>query len=373
MEPDFNSRSTFIKCFVAIAVIAVSLCILLLGDFKIDIEDESSGEFTEDEVSSEESSEVIEFTPSIDTEGLVYIPGTYTAKAAGISSDVQVTCTFDENGFTSIDLDVSGETDGIGADIGEEMMNQFLEAQSADVDGVSGATITSNALKEALENCIIQAAGLEETPEAETDIALQDSESQESAANNESGLFIPGVYVSVSEGYQGPITVSATFTENKLVGVSYDLSVEDDEIGSVIGPEISQEILNTQSAEVDSVTGATVTSSAFKEAIEDCFKQADSSASSIVPNYAPGVYSATAEGNNGTITVSLEFSETSIVSVSYDLSVEDDDIGAAIGPEISKQILSAQSAEIDGVSGATVTSEAVKSAVSSCIEQALES
>ncbi len=91
--------------------------------------------------------------------GLTYTPGTYTATAAGIRSDVTVTATFDQTSITDIVVDVSGETAGLGADIGDTMVNRFLEAQDCTVDGVSGSTVTSNAVKTALADCMSQASG----------------------------------------------------------------------------------------------------------------------------------------------------------------------------------------------------------------------
>ncbi len=89
-----------------------------------------------------------------------YNPGTYTATAQGIDSLVSVTMTFDETSITDVSVDVSGETAGIGAEIGSDMEQAILEAQSAEVDGVSGASISSDAVKAAAQNCIAQAEGL---------------------------------------------------------------------------------------------------------------------------------------------------------------------------------------------------------------------
>jgi succinate dehydrogenase/fumarate reductase flavoprotein subunit len=67
--------------------------------------------------------------------------------------------TFDANEITDVKIDVSGETAGIGADIGDEMAEALLKAQSAEIDAHSGATITSNAVMDAASNCIAQAKG----------------------------------------------------------------------------------------------------------------------------------------------------------------------------------------------------------------------
>ncbi|MDO4475195.1 MAG: FAD-dependent oxidoreductase [Lachnospiraceae bacterium] len=89
----------------------------------------------------------------------IYTPGTYTATAQGIDI-VTVTATFDANSITDIVLDVSRETPDIGGVAADELVAQCLAAQSADIDGVSGATLTSKAVKEALQSCIDQAKGI---------------------------------------------------------------------------------------------------------------------------------------------------------------------------------------------------------------------
>ena len=89
----------------------------------------------------------------------IYTPGTYSAAAKGIASDVTVTMTFDANSITDVKIDVSGETKGIGADIGEKMEQAILDAQGADVDAVTGATVTSDAIRQAAAACIEQASG----------------------------------------------------------------------------------------------------------------------------------------------------------------------------------------------------------------------
>ncbi len=103
----------------------------------------------------------------------IYAPGTYSATAKGIGSDVKVTMTFDANSITDVVIDVSGETKGIGADIGDRMQDAILAAQSADIDAVSGATVTSDAIRQAAAACIEQASGeavtLTEKSEAPSD------------------------------------------------------------------------------------------------------------------------------------------------------------------------------------------------------------
>ncbi len=88
----------------------------------------------------------------------VYTPGTYSATADGMGT-VVVTATFDANSIVSVDLDVSGETPSIGQAAKDALIEQIMAAQGTEIDGVSGATITSTAVKTALKNCIAQAKG----------------------------------------------------------------------------------------------------------------------------------------------------------------------------------------------------------------------
>lgn len=93
------------------------------------------------------------------TSGAVYTPGTYTASAEGYGSDVTVTVTFDETSITNVVVDSSGETENVGAAAAEKLADQVLSAQSSAIDGVTGATKTSKAVKQAVADCISQASG----------------------------------------------------------------------------------------------------------------------------------------------------------------------------------------------------------------------
>lgn len=83
-------------------------------------------------------------------------PGIYTATARGMDT-VTVKVTFSEKEITDVQIEGPGETTGIGTKPIEEMPGRIIAAQSADVDGVSGATITSTAIRQAVSDCIAQA------------------------------------------------------------------------------------------------------------------------------------------------------------------------------------------------------------------------
>ncbi len=406
MAKETSTRTTFLKAVAAIVVAAASFGVIQIGEYSINPSSDSSADGD-----------------------LNCTPGTYTASAAGMDSDVTVTATFDESSITDLSVDVSGETPGIGAEIGDEMTQKFLEAQGSAVDGVSEATVTSNALKSALDDCIAQAtgegsvktaeseeesetsgdnllmeavsreteaetqgeaiaeeaeetqtkaAGEESEEEAQTDAAATDT--QNAAEETDTGR----TYTAAVEGAQGEIQIAVTFAGDQMVGISYDLSGETPDIGAVIGPEMSYRILEAQSTDVDGVSEATVTSDAFKAGVQECIEEAAKENPSLSTAdlmtgpgpvvsgsetgetvYVPGTYTAKAQGK-GEITVSVLFDENKILSISYDLSSEEKDIGT----ELSSAILDSQSTNVDDILEDTTASEALKQAVEDCIEQA---
>ena len=89
----------------------------------------------------------------------IYTPGTYTGTATGIG-EVKVTMTFSETAITNVEVDTSGETADIGGVAGPTLQEALMAAQNAEIDNISGATITTNAVKKAAASCIEQAMGV---------------------------------------------------------------------------------------------------------------------------------------------------------------------------------------------------------------------
>ena len=457
MQRENMSRSTFVKGIAATCIAACSLGAL------------SSGEYS---------------TKSGDT---------YTASAAGIESDVSVTVTVDKSGtIKDVSVDVSGETPGVGADIGDEITQQILDAQSADIDGIAGATITSNAVKTALADALSQAgidSGLEsttpaqgnaaETAGAESTTEAAESTTEAAAAEGTAetaaaaaGSYTPGTYTASAKGMDGDVPVTITIGDDgTITGVQVDVSGETAGIGAEIGDEVTKQILDAQSAEIDGVAGATVTSTAVKTAVADALAQASGAAAAesateaaaasqteaaaaesttesaaetetaatkpaaeteaqteTAPIYSygkftgtsgdasvtvtvkdgklvsieglpedtskvtadvkaaaraalekagmdtvlfiPGTYTASAKGMDSDVTVTVTVDENKITDADIDVSGETQGIGATIGDTVRLQILSAQSDDIEGVSGATVSSAAVKKALADALDQA---
>ena len=89
----------------------------------------------------------------------IYTPGTYTGTATGIG-ELKVTMTFSETAITDVVIDASNETESIGGVAAPTLKDALMAAQSTEIDNISGATITTNAVKKAAASCIEQAMGV---------------------------------------------------------------------------------------------------------------------------------------------------------------------------------------------------------------------
>lgn len=81
---------------------------------------------------------------------------TFTGEGQGMGGKVTATVTVEDGKITDVKFEHEGETPGISDPAFEQMPQKFIDAQSADVDVVSGATVTSEAMIDAV------AAALEE-------------------------------------------------------------------------------------------------------------------------------------------------------------------------------------------------------------------
>jgi len=195
---------------------------------------------------------------SEDVEG-AYKTGTYTATADGFGGPVEVSVEIGSNGgITDVTIKGDKETPDVGGAAIPVLKQAILTNQTADVDGVSGATFTSDAVKTATAAALAQAGG-------------EEVASGPKAADG--NLFIPGTYTETATGFGGEVSVTTTVSENKIEDVQITGDHETENIGTFAVQMLGERILAAQSPNVDALTGATVTSNAilgaFKKTLTD--------------------------------------------------------------------------------------------------------
>ncbi|HKM01960.1 MAG TPA: FMN-binding protein [Sedimentibacter sp.] len=165
-----------------------------------------------------------------------------------------------------------------------------------------------------------------------------------------------------AEGFGGDITVTVVVDGDDIISVEAVGPDETEGIGTMAIDELPAKIADANSAEVDGVSGATYSSDGIKAAVNNALATKGSSSSESQ------TLTGTAEGFGGDVTVTVVVSGDDIVSVEAVGADETEGIGTMAIDELPSLIAEADSVEIDGVSGATYTSDAVKAAVKSALE-----
>lgn len=208
----------------------------------------------------------------------IYTAGVYTAEATGMDK-LTVEVTVSDSAITGVKVLEHKETDGIGTLAIDELPDKIVEAQAATVDGVASATITSDAIKAAVQKCLDKAMGKEEPAGT--------------------AGYTAGTYDATVKAHNGEMTVEVTFDESAIKDIKIGDHVETYGLGYGLQTSpievLPEAILHNQSLAVDAVASATITSNAIKQAVAECVTKAggDAEALKSAPVEAPLVGHAT--------------------------------------------------------------------------------
>ena len=180
--------------------------------------------------------------------------GSYSAEQQGFGGPVKVEVVIDGGKITDVAVTGDSETAGIGGAALEPLAEQVKEAQGAAIDGVSGATLTSGAVKAAMTEIMAQASG---KGAAELKIADGTYEAQ-------AWSFSMNYQMNVKTVIEGGKIASIEVGDNGDTAIILNTAIEN----------LIPAMIENQSVKVDSITGATVSSGAIKAATEDCLVQA---------------------------------------------------------------------------------------------------
>ncbi len=186
-----------------------------------------------------------------------FTPGTYEGTGDGFGGTIKAVVTVDEKGITDISLEGEGETPGIGGAAIPQLQEAYVGKAGADeVDGVSGATLTSGGVKTAVGKALEQASGAAAAPAGE---ALS---------------FTAGTYEATAEGYNGPVTISVTYSDKAIEDIKVVTSAETGHVGDLAYVLMIPDIIEVNGTGVDAISGATFTSRALRTAVNDTAEQA---------------------------------------------------------------------------------------------------
>lgn len=186
-----------------------------------------------------------------------YVAGTYSASEEGFAGKVTVTITTSESEITDVKVEGPNETPDKGGVAMEQLQGELLKAQSAEVDAVSGSTVTSDAVKKAM------AAAIEKAKSGDT-----------STGSDEALAFTAGTYTGTGVGYNGPTTVEVTFDDSKITDIKIVDTKETGHVGDTAFEVLIPQMIEANGTGVDAVSGATFSSKALKTAVNDAAEQA---------------------------------------------------------------------------------------------------
>lgn len=188
------------------------------------------------------------------------------------------------------------------------------------------------------------------------------------AADNTASL-ADGTYTASEQGCLSEVAV--TVTGGKVTNVAIDASGETPELGGAAAETLADELTKAGStAGVDAVSGATLTSNAVFTAMDSCLAQAVTG-SAGAEDLTDGTYTSSAKGCLSDVEVTVTVSGGKVSKVAIDASGETPELGGAAAETLADALTKAGSTNgVDAVSGATLTSEAVFTAMNDCLSQA---
>lgn len=306
-----------------------------------------------------------------------YTDGSYTGSAQGYGGTISVEVTVENGIITKIDiLSAAGETASFFSRA-KAVVDTILSAQTWEVDGISGATYSSNGIKAAVQNALTGETVKTAAPEVLTG---DPSALQQISYTAPEGGYIDGTYLGSAQGFGGTITVQVTIYEGSISDISVVSAPGETASYFASAQGVISSVLSAQSPNVDTVSGATYSSTGILNAVKAALEQAGAAAEpspepspTEVPNYGylDGTYTGSGEGYGGPITVSVTVSGGQITEIEILSAPEETEPFFTNALAVRDEILASQLSQVDAVSGATFSSQGIMQAVEAALADAI--
>ena len=221
--------------------------------------------------------------------------------------------------------------------------------------------------------------------------------------SQENGKYEDGIYTGTGKGYRGDIEVEVTVEEGCITGIEIISTRDDGRYINMAAGSIISDILQNQDTDVDSVSGATYSSMGLKQAVEDALSNKPSKADDLsdsdddmsdsdddvrdfdydsgasgsqnpsesesdrFADLEDGTYRGTGTGFRGEVSVSVTVKDGKITGIEVDSYRDDYQFFEAAEDGVISEIISSQTVDVDGVSGATYSSNGIKEAVADAL------
>ena len=338
----------------------------------------------EETTKSEEQAQVAK--GSFDLTDGVY-KGTGTGYAGGITVAVQIK----DKQIVAIDI-LSSSDDAAFFKRAQAVIDKIIKGQTLDVDTVSGATYSSRGIISAVKNALTGEKDSGTTGQSQSGSGAAAGSSTSVAAVEDPSAYKDGTYYGTGTGFGGTLKVKVEISGGKITSIQIMENQDGSEYISKASALINT-IIQNQSTNVDTVSGATYSSVGIIQAVRNALSQAavstsgtttsgeagnagnsgnqnqDTSAATGNFPYKEGIYYGTAEGYSGDVSVAVVIQEKSIKAILI-TETSDDEAFFQRAMGVVKNVLKTQSTEVDTVSGATYSSKGILGAIQNALKQA---
>ena len=307
--------------------------------------------------------------------------GVYEGEGIGFGGITRVSVTVSSQQITAINI-LSQSDDASFFNRAKAVIDEIMEAQTLDVDTVSGATFSSRGIINAVKNALTGVQDNSEVGNVHSGAqAASGSSSSISKVDETANTYKDGIYEGTGTGFGGEMKVQVTIREGKIAAIEI-LENKDGSSYMEKASALIDTILSTQSTNVDTVSGASYSSAGIIQAVRNALSKASGSAddadsdgkdgqetiTGTVP-YKEGIYYGTAEGYSGDVSVAVVIQDQTIKAILVTETSDDEEFFNR-AMEVVKNIVKKQNTEVDLVSGATYSSNGLLNAVKQALQQA---
>lgn len=317
--------------------------------------------------------------------------GVYKGTGTGYAGDITVAVQIKDKQIVAIDI-LSSSDDAAFFKRAQAVIDKIIEGQTLDVDTVSGATYSSRGIISAVKNALTGEKDSGTTGQSQSGSGAAAGSSTSVQAVEDPSAYKDGTYYGTGTGFGGTLKVKVEISGGKITSIQIMENQDGSEYISKASALINT-IIQNQSTNVDTVSGATYSSVGIIQAVRNALSQAavstsgtttsgeagnagnsgnqnqDTSAATGNFPYKEGIYYGTAEGYSGNVSVAVVIQEKSIKAILITETSDDESFfQRAMG--VVKNVLKTQRTEVDTVSGATYSSKGILGAIQNALKQA---
>ena len=312
--------------------------------------------------------------------------GVYKGTGTGYAGEITVAVQIQDKQIISIEI-LSSSDDAAFFNRAKVVIDRIIEKQALDIDVVSGATYSSNGIISAVKNALTGAKDDGQTGQSLSGNSAAAGSSRTVESVTDADAYKDGTYYGTGTGFGGTLKVKVDISGGKIAAISI-IETKDGSEYIQKASTLLNKIVEKQTTNVDTVSGATYSSSGLIQAVRDALKQAavepsqetsksdtnsaaDKSSEEITGTipYDEGIYYGTAEGYHGDIKVAVVIQDHTIKAILVTEKQDDADFFNR-AMEVLKNMMKQQSTDVDIVSGATYSSNGLIGAVKNALEEA---